>query len=141
MPEQLGQRSLLPVVLASDNFPSDPYQHPYPTTNPNNGETFTPFHLTFEDYRNGLIPVGLLRPSVLAVLQEDDRDSATCPWQFHSTATGGEEDDLELSVKCVFFADWVVQGGTEAMSKVMQDTAERWRDEGKFESQLKGEAE
>lgn len=71
-------------------------------------------------------------------MQEDDRDPLTCPWQFHSSATGGEDDDLELSVRCIFLADWVVQGGCDLISKVMQETAERWRVEGKFDSQLKG---
>ncbi len=139
MPEEIGQRSLLPVILASDNFPSSPLNDPYPSFNPTNGEHFTPFHLTFQDYHNHLPPVGLLRPSILSALLEDDRDPQTCPWQFHSNAVPGEDEDLELSIKCVFFADWVVKGGKELMSKVMQDTAEKWRDEGKFEGQLKGE--
>lgn len=45
---------------------------------------------------------------------------------------------MDLEVKCVFFADWVVQGGKEVMSNVMQDLAERWRGEGKFKENLDG---
>lgn len=136
-------RSLLPVVLAADNFPSSPFSDPYPLSNPATGETYTPFHLTFSDYQSQLPPVGLLRPSVLAELQADDRAGNSCPWQFyHSARHGGndEGDDLDLQVECVFFADWVVEGGREAMDRAMKEVAEKWRGEGKFSEPLSGES-
>ncbi|KAK1926269.1 NUDIX hydrolase domain-like protein [Papiliotrema laurentii] len=130
-------RSLLPVVMAADNFPSSPLNDPYPVYNPDNGDKYIPFHLTFDDHHK-LPPVGMIRPSVLAAMQEDERDPAICPWQFHSNAIEGEDDTLELSVQCVFLADWVLEGGRSLITQVMQQTAERWRAEGRFPSELNG---
>jgi hypothetical protein len=131
-------RSLLPVVMAADNFPSSPLNDPYPVYNPDNGDKCIPFHLTFDDHHKRLPPVGMIRPSVLAAMQEDERDPAICPWQFHSNAIEGEDDTLELSVQCVFLADWVLEGGRSLITQVMQQTAERWRAEGRFPSELNG---
>lgn len=133
-------KTFLPVVLAADNFPSSPYSDPYPTLNPTTNERLIPFHLTFSDYQAHLPPLGHLRPEVISELQEDEREPTTCPWQFHSTARGEEDADLTLQVECVFLADWVVQGGSEVIGRVMQDTAEKWRAEGKFSGQLDGES-
>jgi hypothetical protein len=138
--------SLLPVVLAADNFPSHPLHDPYPLSHPQSRDIYTPFHLTFSDYQARLPPVGLLRPSVLAELQADSRDGSSCPWQFHSLARPGmgkreddEGDELDLEVVCVFFADWVVKGGKRVMGRAMKEVVERWRDEGKFPEPLGGE--
>jgi hypothetical protein len=49
------------------------------------------------------------------------------------------EEELELQVECVFLADWVVRGGKETMGRVMNETAVRWRDAGKFGEALGGE--
>lgn len=134
-----SHRSLLPVVLAADSFPSSPYTHPYPSHHPVTGEIYTPFHLTFHDFQKRLSPIGMLRPQVIAEMQSDERESSLCPWQFHSTAREGKDEELELKVQCVFLADWVIEGGRETIGKVMQETVERWRDEGKFKGPLGGE--
>ncbi len=133
-------RSLLPIILAADNFPSSPKHDPYPLSNPSTKETYTPFHLTFPDFQARLPSVGILRPSVLAELQSDERDDETCPWRFHHSARPSveDEDELELEVICVFFADWVVKGGRDEMGRVMKETVETWRDEGKFAPALSG---
>jgi len=137
------ERTLLPIVLAADNFPASPYDQPYPLFNPTTGERYIPFHLTFADYQANLPPVGYLRPEVINDLLSDERDAETCPWQAHSSASGaGEEDEdmeLDLKVECVFFADWVVRAGSEEMGRVMQETAIQWRAGGKFPEQLGGE--
>lgn len=122
-------------------------------------------HLTFSDHQRGLAPVGLLRPAVLGEMLADERDAETCPWQFHHVAVplaplvqsadtaasdqaapsgdgesmDVEEMELELQVECVFLADWVVRGGKETMGRVMNETAVRWRDAGKFSEALGGE--
>lgn len=141
-----ADRSLLPVVMAADSFPASPYEQYFPRFNPKTGETYTPFHLTFEDFQAKLPPVGYLRPHVLKDLLSDERDEQACPWQAHhstqSSGKDGEEDEemeLELKVECVFFASWVVAGGRETMTRVMQESAEKWRSEGKFSDQLDGE--
>jgi len=134
-----AQPSLLPVVVAADNFPGHVYADYFPSYHPSLGERYVPFHLTFADYQAQLPAIGQLRPDVLAELQSDERDPETCPWQFHSLAEDNKDDDLELQVRCVFFADWVIAGGKEMMGKVMQDTAEKWKAEGKFPKPLGGE--
>ena len=130
--------SLLPIVLAADNFPTTSANELFPLYNPQNAEIYTPFHLTLSDYQNHLPPVGLLRPSVLAELQADTRSGTACPWQFHSTLAS-DKGESHIQVACVFFADWVVKGGREVMHKVMQEVVERWRVEGKFSEPLTGE--
>lgn len=157
-------RSLLPIIAAADNFPAHPGR--FPTSHPLTSERYVPFHLTFSDHQRGLAPVGLLRPDVLAEMLADERDAETCPWQFHHVAVplapldksaetgasdqatpgGGsgdrmdvEDEELELQVECVFLADWVVRGGKETMGRVMNETAVRWRDAGKFSEALGGE--
>jgi hypothetical protein len=149
-------RSLLPIVLAADNFPAFPAATPYPTSHPHTNEPYIPFHLTFLDYQNNLPPVGLLRPHILAELQADPTEEGECPWQFYYEAQsrnpdqtndkdGSEQDaemelgsDLELEVRCVFFADWVVKGGKDMITRAMQKTVEKWRHEGKFQEALGG---
>lgn len=96
-----------------------------------------------------------------------DEDSEQSPFQFYSTATplgpassertgddlkrkrteasepptteNEEDQELELQLGCVFFADWVIEGGSERMSQVMKETVERWRAEGKFPGPLAGQ--
>lgn len=139
MTESLSTKTLLPVVVAADNFPSSPLTDPYPSRNPTTGERLVPFHLTFADHHAALPPLGYIRQEVLAELEQDEREPTTCPWQFHSSAVAEEDGDLDLRVECVFFAEWVIEGGSETMGKVMQETAERWREEGKFPGPLGGE--
>lgn len=134
----ITSKSLLPVVIAADNFPGHLYADYFPTFHPVSGERYVPFHLTFADYQARLPPIGQLRPDVLAELQSDERESESCPWQFHSSAEDNKDDDLELQVRCAFFADWVVAGGKDMMGKVMQEAAEKWREEGKFPGPLGG---
>ncbi|KAI9635984.1 NUDIX hydrolase domain-like protein [Dioszegia hungarica] len=147
-------RSLLSIVEAADNLPAHP-SSPYPTHSPDGTERYVPFHLTFSDFQASLAPVGLLRPTVLAELQADDGQEEGSPWQFYLTASAsgseakqkeGNEgmevdehgEDLDVEVQCCFFADWVVRQGEEGMSRVMRETAERWKKEGKFAKQLAG---
>lgn len=150
-------RSLLSIVEAADNLPAHP-SSPYPTHSPDGTERYVPFHLTFSDFQASLAPVGLLRPTVLAELQADDGQEEGSPWQFYLTASAsgseakqkeGNEgmevdehgEDLDVEVQCCFFADWVVRQGEEGMSRVMRETAERWKKEGKFAKQLAGKYE
>jgi hypothetical protein len=135
--------SLLPIVLAADNFP--PHPGLYPSFHPSTEERYIPFHLTFPDHHRGLPPVGLLRPEVVAEMQADERAPDTCPWQFHYVARPSDEKgdvqgggELTLEVECVFFADWVVQLGSDGMGRVMNDAAEKWKANGKFSDPLGG---
>jgi hypothetical protein len=135
----MSPKSLLPIVLAADNFPSSPHDTSYPTSHPTTKEIYIPFHLTFSDYQHHLPPLGLIRPNILAELQSHSGDDTTCPWQFHHTAVDeGDDEELKLEVKCVFFADWVVEEGKEEMGRVIQEVAEKWRGEGKFMEALEG---
>ena len=138
IPKNGMARSLLPIVLTADNFPVSSSNEPFPLSNPQTGEIYTPFHLTLSDYQNHLPHVGLLRQSVLDELKADKRSVSACPWGFHITPAS-EEGETYVEVACVFFADWVVNGGKEVMHKVMQEEVERWREEGKFSGALLGE--
>ena len=122
-------QSLLPVVAAADNL----------TSKSAHAEQYTPFHLTLSDHLAQLPPLGLLLSAVVTELQSDPRDDSTCPWQFCSTARPDADDDMHLEVQCVFFADWVVEGGQAEMARVMKETVEQWRDDGKFAEPLSGE--
>lgn len=145
---------LLTIVQAADNLPAHPTS-PYPTHSADGSERYVPFHITFSDFQAGIPPVGLLRPSVLHELQSDDGGEAGSPWQFYLTTkpsastsklekkTEGMEvdedgEELDVEVQCCFFADWVVQKGGEEMHRCLQQSAERWKKEGKFENQLAG---
>ncbi|ORX33568.1 NUDIX hydrolase domain-like protein [Kockovaella imperatae] len=87
----------------------------------------------------------------------DEPSTSQSPWQFYhstrlvpstlrslKTPSNNDDDDddeqptYELSPQCVFFADWVLQGGSERLSSVMNNIVSRWRDEGKFKSTLGG---
>jgi hypothetical protein len=147
-------KSLLSIVEAADNLPAHPLS-PYPTHSADGTERYVPFHLTFADFQASLPPVGLLRPAVVAELQGDYGDGEGCPWQFYLTAStpnpaakgrdvqeemniDEDGEDFDVEVECCFFADWVVNEGSERMGIVMQSQAETWRDEGKFKAQLAG---
>ncbi|TXT12471.1 uncharacterized protein COLE_02881 [Cutaneotrichosporon oleaginosum] len=112
--------SLLPVVLAADNFPACAA---YPSHHPDTGEVYVPFHIAPADHAARLSPVGLLRPAVLAAL---DGDAA-----FVSHRAGN-------AVECVTFAPDVLAGGRQAMDKAIADTAARWRAAGLFTPALAG---
>jgi hypothetical protein len=132
--------TLLQVVLAADNFPAFPSTSTYPTHHPTTRERYIPLHLTFQDYQSSLPPIGLLRPEVIAVIQQDDSDPDNCPWQFHHTAKEiGEDGEWELEVVCCFFAEWVLKGGHDGLSRALGDVVGTWRDEGKFKEALDGE--
>ena len=53
---------------------------------------------------------------------------------------GNDGDGLILIVVCVFFADWVIQGGQVMMGKVMKEAVEQWKEQGKFSEPLSGKA-
>ncbi|ORY25161.1 NUDIX hydrolase domain-like protein [Naematelia encephala] len=136
-------RSLLPIIETSDNFPSD-FTSSYPASHPTTGEIYVPFHLSFTDYQANLAPVGLLRPAVVSALRESEyEDDHLCPWSFYLDTHRFNDDDemdgiLETAVRCVFFADWVLAGGSDLMGKVMRETAERWRKDHLFPGPLGG---
>ncbi len=111
--------SLLPVVLAADNFPAC---GSYPTHHPETGEVYVPFHIAPADHAAGLPPVGLLRPEVVESLAGD----------------AGYESVHDGSLVCVTFAPSVIAGGKEAMNKAIADTAARWRAAGQFTPALAG---
>jgi len=150
-------RSLLPIVLAADNFPSSPSSDPYPSSHPHTHEVYVPFHLTFEDYQHGLLPLGLLRPAVV----QEMRGLEDGPWNFQYSGVDiggeqdgfqiqsegeeiredliGDEDGMEVRVECVFFKREVVDLGFQGVAEGMKRVVERWTDEGKFEEALGGE--
>ena len=145
--------SLLTIVQAADNFP-DHISSPYPSHSPDGSERYVPFHLTLADYHASLPPVGLLRPAVLVELRADGGGEYGSPWRFYPAAEtastmdrvdkkavglGGRGGDAASECQCCFFAAWVLKQGAEGMSRVVQEAAERWRQEGKFMGKLAGE--
>lgn len=145
-------RSLLHVVKVADNFPA--HGGLYPAFHPKTKERYVPFHLTYSDYASGLTPVGLLRPAVIDQLAQDREAriddgpfqiafSERSSTRMNKPEAGDNEDEDEdmvsdVQADCVWFADEVVRGGKDGMSRAMQETAERWRSEGKFEGPLAG---
>ncbi|WOO80194.1 putative protein [Vanrija pseudolonga] len=126
--------SLLPVVLAADNFPLHPY-HPYPVRNPLTNEQYIPFHLSPADHALDLPPVGLLRPQILAALLEEHAASGSeSPWTFFRA----DPHRHDSKIVCVAFSPAVRAKGREAMSKAIADVAAKWKAAGKFPEALDG---
>lgn len=127
--------SLLPVVLAADNFPLHPY-HPYPVRNPLTNEQYTPFHLSPADHALDLPPVGLLRPQILSALLQEHVEigEASSPWTFFRADPHRHDSEIV----CVAFSPAVRAKGREAMSKAIADVAAKWKAAGKFPEALDG---
>jgi hypothetical protein len=153
MTDTTAMRSLLTIVQAADNFPEHA-PSPYPTYSPDGSERYVPFHLTLADFHASLPPVGLLRPAVLVELRADVGGEYGSPWGFYRAVGGsstmdrmdkkavgldGRGGNAAPEVQCCFFADWVIEQGEEGMGRVVQEAAERWRNEGKFMGKLAGE--
>jgi hypothetical protein len=113
--------SLLPFVLAADNFPA--HAGTYPSANPTTGEPYIPFHLAAEDVSLGAAPVGLLRPTVLAALEGD------AAYVFH------RDGDKVIAVN---FAPDVLAQRREGMIAATAATNARWRAAGMFKDALDG---
>lgn len=124
MPPQV---SLLPFVLAADNFPNS--SEPYPTHHPVTKEPYVPFHVSRADYEAALVPVGLIRPEVLRAIADIENGPA-CPFELVRPDS--------KDVVCVAFAPDVLKGGREAMNKAIADIAARWRSDGLFSACLDG---
>lgn len=120
--------SLLPFVLAADNFPQ--HTGKYPTRHPVTNEQYTPFHLCASDLGAGVPPIGLLRPSVLLALMEEE--GPECAYEF-------EREHGTNDIVCVAFAPAVLAKGKQAMNAAIAATARRWKDAGKFAEALDGE--
>ena len=133
-------RSLISVVAAADNFP--PHEGLYPLYHPTTREVYTPFHLSLADYEYDLLPVGLLRPSVLLELQAEVEEHES------SAGTGGgafgfvkernvhHDGAMVEKIKAVHFADWVIK--EKKMTEVMGKLAEKLRSGGKYLPALRG---
>lgn len=120
-PEAVPMSSLLPIVLAADNFPAC---GSYPTHHPGTGELYVPFHVAPSDHAAALPPIGLLRPEVLKALEGDAA---------YESVRGGDS-----GIVCVTFSPNVLAGGREAMDKAIAETAARWRAAGLFKPALDG---
>lgn len=107
--------SLLPIVLAADNFP--PYSGNTPTHS--NGERIVPLHLSAEDYRREIKPIGLLRPCIVSALDLGQ-------WEVIRDGEGIEA--------VVFKARDVAD-----RSALLAGIAARWKADGMFADALDGE--
>ncbi|OCF33070.1 hypothetical protein I317_01870 [Kwoniella heveanensis CBS 569] len=134
-------RSLLHVLEAADNFPL--YDLP-PAKPP---KPYVPFHLTLEDYEQGLTPLGLLRPDVLEEMRSVSEKQKV--WKFKEEAYDGrgkpdetgtwrDASNIKPETTCVFFEEEVVEGGVQGISKVMAEVVGQWKKEGKFPGPLAG---
>jgi hypothetical protein len=81
--------------------------------------------------------------------QGDEASEAASPWQFHLIETAQKpstvpsddmdtDEDVEVTIGCVFLADWVVRGGPEGITTVLGDVVEKWKKEGRFPGPLGG---
>ena len=135
-------RSLLSVVAAADNFP--PHEGLYPLYHPTTREVYTPFHLSLSDCESDLLPVGLLRPSVLLELQaevEEHESSAGAgggagAFEFVKERKVHHDGAMLETIKAVHFADWVIK--EKKMTEVMGKLAEKLRSGGKYLPALRG---
>lgn len=125
------QPSLLPLVLAADNFPN--VSEAYPTHHPDTREPYVPFHISSSDFESRLPPVGLLRPAVLRSLLDANPEGSS---QFEFVRKHGE--DAYDAIACVAFSPSVLSEGREAMNKAIADTAAQWKREGRFPEALDG---
>ncbi|KAJ9125501.1 hypothetical protein QFC22_000462 [Naganishia vaughanmartiniae] len=123
--------TFLLAVTAADNAPGS-YSHPDATSHPKTwqeeDEELYPLHLTLEDHeKGGIVPVGWVRPRVVDFLLNH--------WPADVL---GERETLEVTTECVYFADWVLQDGTEGMDREIARLAEYLRDNGYFAECLEG---
>jgi hypothetical protein len=158
-------RSLLSVVQAADNLPPHPHS-PYPTHSPDGAERYVPLHLTLDDHKASLPPIGLLRPEVVRELRalpdlapgasegqesEEGRESvfgwsmrvstpleAEVPKPEGTDLGQGAEKGRFEGLDCVYFSDWVLSGGPERISSALADIVGIWRAQGKFPGPLAG---
>lgn len=123
--------TLLLAVKAADNAPG-PYSHPDATSHPKtweeDDEELYPFHLTLQDHEHGgIVPVGWIRPRVI--------DFILNQWPADAL---GERTILEVTTECVYFADWVLDDGTEGMDTQIARLAGFLKENGYFSECLEG---
>jgi hypothetical protein len=126
--------SLLEIVASADNFP-------YPTPN-NHSDTpildrYVPLYLTAKNYTDGLAPVGVLRPEVVAALTpflgNEHEIDGLAEEASHLVRVLGERGEI----CAVYFADHTVRDGM--MPTVMDNIISTWKEKGLFPRQLGGE--
>lgn len=134
--------SLLDIINIADNLPLQTIT-PRPIESPDGSERYVPFHVSHADFNAGIPPMGLLRPQVVYELQEAMKERADGFLVFHQesgpTSHSETQDSKPADIICVCFADWAVERGGQEMEKLLQHVVMKWKEEGKFASQLGGE--
>jgi hypothetical protein len=122
----IKMNSILDIINIADNFPVHP-ESTYPTYSPDGAERYVPFHLTLADFESDIVPMGLLRPQILFELQKSGIEFLL----FHKMACTDE-------VIYVTFANHALERGGLEMGRLLQEVAMKWKEEGKFQTQLRG---
>lgn len=137
--------SLLPFVLAADNFPS--HDGSFPRYHPETREPYTPFYLSAVDAEAyvPIPPVGLLRRAVLeALLHEMEArfgdDVAQWPFEFIRDECIVADDDKDQIV-AVAFSSVTLAKGVSGMNEIIAATSRKWKDNGMFAAALDGECD
>jgi hypothetical protein len=129
-------KTLLPIVAAADNFLYLPPVSTWTTPKtPPTPEVYIPFHLTAADYKAGLSPIGLLRPSVFELLCPNlsiggGDGSSGSPMQAFCVIREGD------NVAAVYLDPWVIE--QNRIDEVLNDLADEWRFEELFPGPLGG---
>lgn len=132
----MAPKSLLPVVLAADNFPNYALP-PSPAPSP-----YVPFHLTLPDYQAHLHPLGLLRPDVVSAMQSYNSSvieaGKSSIWGFVAEGKGDEAGKWQTHILAVYFNESVANQGKDELDKVMKECVESWKKDGLFPGPLAG---
>ncbi|KAL0243978.1 hypothetical protein I308_105241 [Cryptococcus tetragattii IND107] len=132
----MAPKSLLPVVLAADNFPNYALP-PSPPPSP-----YVPFHLTLPDYQAHLHPLGLLRPDVVSAMQSYNSSlieaGKSSIWGFVAEGKGDETGKWQTHILAVYFNENVARQGKDELGKVMKECVESWKKDGLFPGPLAG---
>lgn len=132
----MAPKSLLPVVLAADNFPNYALP-PSPPPSP-----YVPFHLTLPDYQAHLHPLGLLRPDVVSAMQSYNSSlieaGKSSIWGFVAEGKGDETGKWQTHILAVYFNENVARQGKDEPGKVMKECVESWKKDGLFPGPLAG---
>lgn len=132
----MAPKSLLPVVLAADNFPDYPLP-PSPPPFP-----YVPFHLTLLDHQAHLQPLGLLRRDVVRAMQSYNSSLIEAGkgsiWGFVEEGKGDEAGKWQTHVLAVYFKENVASQGKDELGRVMKECVESWKKDGLFPGPLAG---
>ncbi|ODO01930.1 hypothetical protein L198_02660 [Cryptococcus wingfieldii CBS 7118] len=145
-------QSLLPLVIQADHLPA--YHAPYPSRHPITKQRIVPLHISFQDFQNGLPPVGLITKPVLKALEKEQAlkffslakeikscdikkdgrrvECGACSECLQKQKQDKSRAAYKLSVLCVFFAEEINEKGKEARTEAMADILNRWKAEGRF---------